>query len=573
MKRIKNKIMFPVYVMAILFIGFMTVQIGMVFRNLNQVRDMERIYFATTIKSADLKLSVVQVQQWLTDISATRAAEGFDDGFEEAENHALNIKSIIAQLKEINPANQKELDEILSSFDPYYETGKKMAEAYISLGPDGGNQMMGDFDTTAEAINSKVDAFVSKSNTDIEAAIIAVENSITISVVLAALAVIASLIICIFIRISIGRNVVRPIDEVRNAARDLAKGDLSSQISYQSDDETGQMADDMRKTTATLNKYISEIIRCTDEMGHGNLTETPKIAFQGDFIKLQNSIVHLAKALNDTLTQIHQFAEEVTNGSEQVSFGAQSLSQGTTEQSNAIGQLAAAINKISTQIEDISHSAAHADQRMNTVKAETTESNRRMQQMQNAMSDISQSSDKIGKIIKTIEDIAFQTNILALNAAVEAARAGEAGKGFAVVAEEVRNLANKSQEASKNTSVLIEDSIRAVENGTKAADETAQSFLAVAEGIEEIARNIDEISISTSMQSSSLAQVSHGIDQISNVIQTNSSTAEESASASEELSDHAQMLKNMIGQFRLSDPHSSSPILTEKPVMIDMDKY
>lgn len=553
MKQIKSKIMLPVYIMAILFIGFMVLQITMVFQNLSQVKEMEKVYFATTMKSAELKLDVVQVQQWLTDISATRAAEGYDDGFDEAEIHAKAIRSVIAELKTINPSNNSRLDQILASFEPYYETGKRMAEAYITLGPEGGNQMMEEFDSVASDINSKVDEFVLESNRDITESITDIEASITTSVILGAAAVAVSFLICIFIRIMIAKNVVRPIDEIRAAIRRLAEGDLKTQIDYRALDETGQMADDMRIATATLNEYISDIIFCAKQMGQGNLTEMPKAEFRGDFVNLGDSIKKLSISLKDTLKQINQSADHVSSGAEQVSGGAQALSEGTTDQASSISELGKTLNEISSQIMKNAQNASEASQSAESVGAEVIESNQQMYHMLNAMTNISRSSEEIGKIIKTIEDIAFQTNILALNAAVEAARAGEEGKGFAVVADEVRNLASKSQEASKIITALIAESVDAVGNGMKSADMTANSLKAVADGVKAVVQKIDEISVYTNEQSQSLVQVSQGVDQISSVVLMNSATAEESAAASEELFSQAQILKDMIGRFKLGN--------------------
>ena len=230
---------------------------------------------------------------------------------------------------------------------------------------------------------------------------------------------------------------------------------------------------------------------------------------------------------------------------------AQALSQGATEQASSIEELAATITEMSGQIQNNAQSALQASQTVDGVGEKILESNQQMQTMTKAMGEISASSSEIGKIIKTIEDIAFQTNILALNAAVEAARAGEAGKGFAVVADEVRSLASKSSDASKSTAALIENSLKAVENGTRIADETAQSLLSVVEGTKEIASQINQIAAASSEQSKGAAQVQLGIDQIPNVVQTNSATAEESAAASEELSGQAQMLKTLISKFKL----------------------
>lgn len=241
----------------------------------------------------------------------------------------------------------------------------------------------------------------------------------------------------------------------------------------------------------------------------------------------------------------------MTSGSTQVSSGAQALSQGTTEQASSIEELASTIQLISDQVRQNADSALQAQQTIREVGGKLTKSNQEMQGLTEAMGEISSSSSQIGKIIKTIEDIAFQTNILALNAAVEAARAGAAGKGFAVVADEVRNLAGKSSEASKSTASLIEATISAVKGGASLADETAASLLEVVEGTQVIIAQINQIADSSAEQAASIAQVTLGVEQISAVVQTNSATAEESAATSEELSGQAQILKELVGGFKL----------------------
>ncbi len=261
----------------------------------------------------------------------------------------------------------------------------------------------------------------------------------------------------------------------------------------------------------------------------------------------------IAEKLNDTMMQISQSASQVASGSEQVSNGAQALSQGATQQASSVEELAATINEISDKVNQNADSARQANKKAGSVSAEMNVSNEKMQQMIEAMGDITNCSNEIGKIIKTIEDIAFQTNILALNAAVEAARAGSAGKGFAVVADEVRNLASKSAEASQNTSALIENSLKAVENGTHIADETARSLLQAVNDVSEMTAIIGQISEASSLQADSIAQITMGIDQISSVVQTNSATAQESAAASEELSSQSQLMKSLVGRFKLKN--------------------
>lgn len=552
MKKIESKIMLPVYIMSILFVIFMVIQIGLVTDNLKQVREMKDVSFNTSLKSAELKLNVVQVQQFLTDISATRARDGYNDGFEKAEEHAANVRTLVSELKELNPKEQSSLDDILSTFEPYYETGQQMADAYIKKGPAGGNLIMEDFDSTAVAINSKVDKFMESADAKIIRDIGALEASIRISIILAIVAVIVATVICFIIRTRIVRTVVKPIKEIGKAAKDLAAGNLNAQLVFTSADEVGQMAEDMRQTISVMNTYISDIIYCTEQVGDGNLTVKPSADFQGDFVRIKDSLLQLTDALNETMIQIDQSASQVSAGSEQVAGGSQELSQTSVQQSQSVEELSETINRITQQVSDNAQSALDANNKTTFVGQEATLSTERMQQMLDAMNEINRSSDEISKVIKTIEDIAFQTNILALNAAVEAARAGSAGKGFAVVADEVRNLAAKSAEASKNTAVMIESSIAAVKNGSEIANETARSLSEVADGVKEVEGTIQKISVASTDQSHSLSEITNVVEQISGVVQTTSSTAEESAAASEELSGQAQLLKDLIKHFQIT---------------------
>lgn len=368
------------------------------------------------------------------------------------------------------------------------------------------------------------------------------------------IAVAALILLTILIILLIRATVVRPVKKIDHVARRIADGELDESIDYHSRDEFGMLALNFNKTVSRLRsyvEYINEISRVLNEIANGKLDFELTHDYVGEFYKIKDALNHISDSLNDTLGRINQAAEQVSSGSEQVSMGAQALSEGATEQASSIEELAATINEISQQIRTNAQHAEEASSQANNMGREMEESNQKMSRMVKAMGDIRNSSNEIGKIIKTIEDIAFQTNILALNAAVEAARAGAAGKGFAVVADEVRNLANKSSEASKDTARLIAGSLVAVEGGAEIADSTAKALMEAAEGAKTVTVTIDKISAASKEQADSILQVTQGIDQISSVVQTNSATSEESAAASEELSGQAQQLKELTGRFKL----------------------
>ncbi len=350
------------------------------------------------------------------------------------------------------------------------------------------------------------------------------------------------------------RGINRPVKELDNVAKKIAEGDLDQSITYNSRDELGTLATNFNKTVGRLRNYVNyidEISNVLRQIAGGNLVFELTLDYEGEFAKVKQALEEISHSLNETLGQINQAADQVSSGSDQVSSGAQALSQGATQQASSIEELAATINEISTQVKDTAATANEVRRQTDQTGEQVATSNTQMQEMIAAMTEISDKSTQISKIIKTIEDIAFQTNILALNAAVEAARAGEAGKGFAVVADEVRNLASKSSEASKSTAGLIEGTVQAVEKGTEIANATAESLFAVVESTKGVVASVDKIASAADQQADSIEQVTLGIDQISSVVQTNSATAQESAAASEELSSQAQVMKNLVGRFTL----------------------
>ena len=366
--------------------------------------------------------------------------------------------------------------------------------------------------------------------------------------------VILSVVVAVIWGIRVSRSISRPVLALVDASEKVANGDLDIHLDVASQDEIGRLGTSFNHMADNFKTIISDMNYTLDELAEGNFSaesSTPQ-AYLGQFRGLLSAQENIKAKLNDTLTQISTAADQVAAGSQQVSDGSQSLSMGAAQQAASVEELAATINDITRHVENSGQFAAQASAKAAQAGVSMEQCSQRMDEVQAAMEEISTSSQEIGKIIKTIEDIAFQTNILALNAAVEAARAGAAGKGFAVVADEVRNLAAKSAEASKTTNDLIAASMTAVSRGAQLTTDTAGQIHSANQFAQEIARMVDEIAVSAQEQTTSIQQVSSGVDQIAGVVHTTSSTAEESAAASQELSSQAELLKELVSQFQLS---------------------
>lgn len=366
-----------------------------------------------------------------------------------------------------------------------------------------------------------------------------------------------SLFVAVFTALAITKILVNPIRQLEAVAKDLAKGKLkgaAETVTYQSRDELGVLADEMRFSMATMDGYVTEISALLEQLAAGDLTISyDQITdYLGDFASIKESMGTILKSFNTTITDIYNASLQVDVGSDQVSSGAQALSQGATEQASAVEQLSATITEVASHVNANAENAANASRMSNEAGAGVMESNQYMAQLMQAMEEIDRTTGQIEKIIKTIEDIAFQTNILALNAAVEAARAGAAGKGFAVVADEVRSLAAKSAEAAKNTNNLIGSTVGAVRNGMNVAGETERALREVVEKAGAVDTKIKEIATLSAEQAEKIEQISNGIEQIAAVVHNNSATAEQSAAASEELASQATAMKQMIEQFKLN---------------------
>lgn len=379
--------------------------------------------------------------------------------------------------------------------------------------------------------------------------------------------IIISFVICAIllaiIVILLAISIIRPLKRLDKVADRLADGELDVDYAVKGNDEVARLGQSTLRIVDRLKtyiQYINELSAVLDQIGRGNLVFELKHDYRGEFAKLKEALLRIQKNLSETLSSIAMSAAQVNMGSDQIASGAQALAQGATEQASSVQELSNTVQTLNDKVTEGAEQAGQMMAQLNEVKTQVNTSNSQMQDMLNAMQDISRHSNAIGKIIKTIDDIAFQTNILALNAAVEAARAGSAGKGFAVVADEVRNLAGKSAAAAKETNELIAHSVQAVKQGEGIARATAEALSTAATNSDQVVAAIERVTHDYQDQADHLKEVSLGVNQISEVVQTNSATAEESAAASEELSGQAQMLKGMISHFVLPETANGLPM-------------
>ncbi len=375
-------------------------------------------------------------------------------------------------------------------------------------------------------------------------------NAVSATEIFSVFCIVVILIVSILLVVYVLQGIIAPIQTVIQSSKGLSEGKLDFHIDIKSANEIGVLADSLNTSVKNLNLYISDITNVLNDIAAGDLTRQSNIQYIGDFVQIQKAIETIGHELSQTMSQIHASSSQVDAGANQVADGAQNLAQGATEQASEVDNLMHMIEQISDQLNSNAQSALVTEKQADDVGERITVCNGQMQEMAEAMKQISACSDEIQHIIKTIDDIAFQTNILALNAAVEAARAGSAGKGFAVVADEVRNLAAKSAEAVKDTAQLIERTLSMVDTGSRLTDLTQQSLHQVVDGAGKVTEEIKVISEASQEQETAINHIKESITQISTVIQSNSATSEESAAASQQLAGQAQVLKSLIGKFK-----------------------
>ena len=441
-----------------------------------------------------------------------------------------------------------------------------MKEVYIPIA----NSVIDALDVIADGADERAEVKVSDG-----------ESTARMADVLVIVLIVISSAVSIVLALTIAKGIVTPVNEMQEVTLAVSKGDFESVIKYESNDALGALANNMRHLTATIKEIITDVEMQLQAMGEGNfnIRSRKEEMYLGSFARLQTAMTKLTLAVSETMAQIDVSADQVNSGGEQISSSAQAMAQGATEQASSVQELAATIGEISHAVDETASHAQAAKVDNQASHDQIAVCSNHMAELMGAMKAIEEKSLEISKVIKTIEDIAFQTNILALNAAVEAARAGAAGKGFAVVADEVRNLATKSQEASKSTASLIEETVKAVNEGSRLSVETDEALKEVVIRAQKVMDAVTRISQATDAQSRDVQQVSTGIDQISSVVQTNSATAEESAAASEELSGQANVLKELVGRFTLrreagaARPAAAAPVADSFSAAGGSDKY
>lgn len=487
------------------------------------------------------------------------ALKGFyvtgNDMSEEAKKNITEVSELLSSIEknkvDKNAPVSENMQNAMNGCSQWGEKTNELYEQIKSNNSEGLKDSLQEYGEIEETALKSIDNLIETASGNAlkfknSANQMAVTSIIVLIIIIVIAMIIGKIVSNLFVKV-----LTKPMEHLLYAANEITKGNLECEINFEGTNEFGELAVCFEKMVNYLKSVVTDIDTVLAKISDGNFNVHTNIKYIGDFSPIENSIDKITDKLSGMLKHINERADLVSSGADQMKAAAQSLSEGAMNQSSSVQELAATITDVSGQIENNAQIAINASKNVNSISEKIVENSTQMEEMMEAIGKISETSNQIGNIIKTIEDIASQTNLLSLNASIEAARAGESGKGFAVVANEVKNLAEQSSQAAKNTTMLIESSLLAVENGTKLADSTAASLMKTVNEMKKITETVEQISVASSEQAGAIQQISTGVDQISSIVESNSAMSEETAASSDELSMQAQMMRELTDKFQL----------------------